>query len=92
MRNHILRNVMPQLTSSASILLAWALLDIAALEFIGLAGSPEVPTWGSMIGVGRAYIREAPWLVAAPGLALCASVLGFMLLSNVRQLFDRGRG
>jgi len=82
---HVLRNILPQMLSVMAVLLAWALLDCAALEFLGLAGPPELATWGGMIGVGRAYMREAVWEVLAPGLALAASVLALMLAGDLRR-------
>lgn len=86
---HVLRNVAPSMVSIATVILGWAMLDCAALEFLGLAGSPELATWGGMIGVGRAYIREAPWEIVAPSLALCLSVFSLMLAGNLGRFFRR---
>jgi peptide/nickel transport system permease protein len=85
-RRHFLRNISYPMLSFAAVVLAWSLLDSAALEFLGLAGSLENPTWGSMIGEGRAYFREAVWGVLGPSLFLCLTVLGLTLAANRSQL------
>lgn len=86
---HVIRNVVPQMLGVAAVFLAWAMLDCAALEFLGLAGPPELATWGGMIGVGRAYLREASWEVLAPGFALVISALGLMLVGNLRRILGQ---
>lgn len=83
---HVFRNVVPQMFSVTAVILAWALLDCASLEFLGLAGPPELATWGGMIGVGRAYLHEARWEVLAPGLALIVSASALMLIGNLRRV------
>jgi peptide/nickel transport system permease protein len=64
-------------------------LETAALSFLGLGAQPPAPEWGATLNQARPYIREAPWTVTFPGLALMIVVLGFNLLGDaLRDLFD----
>lgn len=72
---HLLPNAAGQIITFATVIYAWSLLDIAALDFLGLTGSPSIPTWGRMLNEGRAYLRVAPWIVLGPGVMLTLSVL-----------------
>ncbi len=72
---HILPNIGGQLLAFASVIYAWSLLNMAALDFLGVTGSPSWPTWGRMLAEGRAYLREAPWIALVPGSLLTLSVL-----------------
>jgi len=89
---HIVRNVAPPVLSVSAVILAWALLDYAALEFLGLAGSLENPTWGGMIGEGRLFSRQAIWMVLAPSLSLFLTVLCLTLAGNLQRLLSRSSG
>lgn len=91
MRHHILPNIAGELAAFATLIYAWSLLNLAALDFLGVSGSPSVPTWGRLLGEGRAYIRVAPWMVLAPGLLLTLSVLAVIGLSQVWQSEMRER-
>lgn len=62
--------------------LGYALLNISALSFLGLGAQPPTPEWGAMLAEGRALLRHAPWISAAPGLAITFSVLAFNLLGD----------
>jgi peptide/nickel transport system permease protein len=66
-----------------------AVLEIAALSFIGLTGLGNQPEWGSMIGLERNQIFTSPLLIFIPGVALTLTVLGFNLLGDgLRDAFD----
>lgn len=66
-----------------------AILDVAALGFLGLGAQPPAAEWGSMISDGFGRFREAPWLSIAPGLAIFFAVVGFNLLGDaVRDVLD----
>jgi ABC-type dipeptide/oligopeptide/nickel transport system permease subunit len=66
-----------------------AVLEIAALSFIGLAAQAPAPEWGSMIGVERNQLFTSPLLVFIPGVFLTITVLGFNLLGDgLRDAFD----
>lgn len=79
---HLLPNAMGQISAMGSVVLAWALVNGAALEFLGLAGSPSAPSWGRMINEGRAFLGTAPWIAVAPGVLLTLAVVSVMGLRD----------
>src|SRR5262249_9770246 len=82
----LLRHILPHLAGLALALAtlspATMILAEAGLAYLGLGAPPSAPSWGRMLREGQAYALAAPWLVAAPGLALLAVVLGFNLLGE----------
>lgn len=78
---HILPNVMPFLMVSASMQVASAVLSEAALSFLGL-GDPAFPSWGQMLQHSQAFLRQAWWMSAFPGVALALTILGLNLLGD----------
>ncbi len=77
----ILPNTLAPVIVTASVMVATAILNEAALSFLGL-GEPNLVSWGSMIGSGRDQLRTAGYLVALPGAALVLSVLALNLLGD----------
>ena len=68
---------------------ASAILDMAALSFLGLGAQPPTPEWGAMIAHSRALILRASWVMTFPGLAILFAVLGFNLLGDgLRDALD----
>jgi peptide/nickel transport system permease protein len=89
----LLRRIMPNaltpLIVQGSLGIATAVLEVAALSFLGLGQQPPFPEWGSMIGAERNQVFAAPHLVFIPGLALAITVLGFNLLGDgLRDALD----
>jgi ABC-type dipeptide/oligopeptide/nickel transport system permease subunit len=69
--------------------IATAILDAAALSFLGLGAQPPTPEWGTMLGAERNQVFTAPHLVFFPGLAIMVTVLGFNLLGDgLRDALD----
>ena len=69
--------------------MATAIISEASLSFLGLGVPPEIPTWGSMLADGRAYISTSWWLALFPGLCIFFTVLGINLLGDgMRDIFD----
>jgi peptide/nickel transport system permease protein len=93
MLRHVLPNSLGPLVVQASISMGIAILIEATLSFIGLGTQPPDPSLGSMLAEGRDFMRDAPWVVLYPGLAIALAVLGFNLLGDgLRDLIDtRGR-
>jgi peptide/nickel transport system permease protein len=79
---HILPNCISPVIVVSSLDLAYALLDIAALSFLGLGIQPPTPDWGSMLSDGQLVLLTAPHLAFAAGFAIVLGVLGFNLLGD----------
>lgn len=86
---HVLPNVLPSIIVRATLGISSAIIDCAALGFLGLGVQPPAAEWGDMLGRGRNYIFSAPWLMIFPGLAITISVLAFNLLGDgIRDALD----
>ncbi len=77
---HILPNVTAPIIVRATLGISMAILDTAALGFLGLGIQPPFAEWGTMLGAGRNYLFNAPHIVYFPGLAITITVLAFNLL------------
>jgi len=85
----IFPNALTPLIVAGTLGIAGAILDVAALSFLGLGAQPPLAEWGSMIALDRNQIFNAPWLILAPGIALTISVLGFNLFGDgLRDALD----
>jgi len=85
----ILPNALTPLIVQGTLGIASAILDAAALSFIGLGAQPPTPEWGSMLGAERNQVFTAPHLVFYPGLAIMLTVLSFNLLGDgLRDALD----
>lgn len=85
----ILPNALTPLIVQGTLGIAGAVLDVAALSFLGLGAQPPLAEWGSMIGQARNTMFAAPHLVLFPGIALALTVLGFNLLGDgLRDALD----
>ncbi|MCQ5105941.1 ABC transporter permease, partial [Eggerthella lenta] len=78
---HVLPNVLPSIIVRATLGISMAILDAAALGFLGLGVQPPAAEWGDMLGRGRNELFRAPWLMIFPGLAITLTVLAFNLLA-----------
>lgn len=94
MLRHILPNAFDPVLIQASVLMGIAILIEAALSFIGLGTQPPNPSLGLMLADGRDIMRDAPWVVIFPGLAIGLAVLSFNLIADgLRDALDpRGAG
>lgn len=87
--NHIFPNTLTPLIVQATLGIATAILDAAALSFLGLGAQPPTPEWGAMIGQGRGSVFSAPHIMLFPGIAIMLAVLGFNLLGDgLRDALD----
>lgn len=85
---HILPNTFGPILVKASLDAGSAILNIAALSFIGLGAVPPTPEWGAMISTGR-YKFYNWWMTTFPGLAMLSVVLGYNFFGDgVRDAFD----
>ncbi len=86
---HILPNSLAPIIVQGTLSIATAILDAAALGFLGLGAQPPQPEWGRMLSDSREYITNAPWTVLFPGLAIGLTVLGFNLFGDgMRDALD----
>jgi dipeptide transport system permease protein len=87
------REVLPNCTAplivQASLGVSTAILDAAALGFLGLGAQPPASEWGTMLADAREFVLRAWWVVTFPGLAILITVLAFNLLGDgLRDAFD----
>ena len=85
----ILPNALTPLIVQGTLGIATAILDAAALSFLGLGAQPPTPEWGAMLGQERNQVFTAPYLVFYPGVAIMITVLAFNLLGDgLRDALD----
>jgi len=86
---HVLPNAISPLIVQSTLGIGTAILETAALSFIGMGAQPPDPEWGSMLASERNQVFSAPHLVFFPGLAIMITVLGFNLLGDgLRDALD----
>lgn len=86
---HVLPNTFAPIIVYATLGMGTAVLQAAALGFLGLGAQPPQPEWGAMLSEGRQYIQTAPHVAAFPGLAILLLVLGFNLFGDgLRDVLD----
>ncbi len=86
---HVLPNSITPLIVQATLGIGVAIIDVAALSFLGLGAQPPTPEWGSMLSSERNQVFTAPFLVFIPGLAITFVVLAFNLLGDgLRDAID----
>lgn len=89
---HILPNALTPVIVASALGLGNAILLEAGLSFLGLGVQPPTPSWGNLIASGRDTLINAPWVAAAPGVALVLVVVAATLLGDaVRDRLDPGR-
>lgn len=79
---HALPNLVSPLLVQASFVFAFAQLQAAALDFLGLGLPPEIPSWGNMLAESRTYITRASWLLIFPGAAIILTVFSMNLVGD----------
>jgi len=87
--SHILPNSMAPVIVQGTLAIATAILEAAALGFLGLGAQPPTPEWGKMLADSKDYLQSAPWTMIFPGLAIMFTVLGFNLMGDgLRDAMD----
>lgn len=85
----VLPNCLAPLIVQATLSFSSAILDAAALGFLGLGVQPPTPEWGTMLASARDYIERAWWVVSLPGLTILLSVLAINLMGDgLRDALD----
>ena len=87
---HMLPNSLGPVLVQATLVLATAVIEVAALSFLGLgAADPAVAEWGRMLVIAQDRLEQAPQLALYPGLAIAVTALGFTLLGEaLREALD----
>jgi dipeptide transport system permease protein len=89
MFNEVLPNCMAPLIVQATLSFSTAILDAAALGFLGLGAQAPTPEWGTMLADSLKFLQSAPWVVTFPGLAILITVLAFNLMGDgLRDALD----
>jgi dipeptide transport system permease protein len=85
----ILPNCLAPLVVQATLGYSSAIIDAAALGFLGLGAQPPTPEWGAMLSGALQFIQQAWWVVTLPGLAIFVTVLAFNLMGDgIRDALD----
>jgi len=86
---HILPNIISAIIVKASMDIGFAILNLAALGFIGAGAQQPVPEWGAMVSYGRRYLPNWWWYSTFPGLGMFLTVFGFNMFGDgLRDVFD----
>lgn len=89
MLKHVLPNVLAPVIVQFTLVIGYAIMEIAALSFLGLGVQPPIPEWGAMISFGRGYLRDYGYMVTMPGLAIMLTVFSINLLGDgLRDALD----
>jgi len=89
MFSEVLPNCAAPLIVQASLGISTAILDAAALGFLGLGAQPPSPEWGTMLADAREFVLRAWWVVTFPGLMILVAVLAFNLMGDgLRDALD----
>ena len=86
---HILPNSMTPVVVQATLAIATAIIEAAALGFLGLGAQAPQAEWGKMLADARIFFINAPWAMIFPGLAIMLTVIGFNLMGDgLRDALD----
>ena len=89
MFNTVLPNCMAPIIVQAALTISNAILEAAALGFLGLGAQPPSPEWGAMLASAREFLQASPWIVTEPGLAILITVLAINLVGDgLRDALD----
>lgn len=79
---HLLPNCFTPILVQSAVCFSDAVLNAAALGFLGLGVQAPYPEWGTMLSDSKNYIQQAPWLMTIPGLCLLLLILSTQLISD----------
>ena len=86
---HVIPNCMSPIIVQITLRIASAIIATSSLSFLGLGVPVPAPEWGSMLNLGRSYVRTASYLTIFPGIAILITVLAFNLLGDgLRDALD----
>lgn len=86
---HVLPNSFSPIVVQGTLAIATAIIEAAALGFLGLGAQAPYPEWGKMLSDAKTYLMNAPWTMIFPGLSIMLVVLGFNLMGDgLRDALD----
>ncbi len=86
---HILPNIVPTLVVYSMLEMAWILMSISTLSFLGIGAQPPTPEWGALVSSGKNYILSAPHISTYPVIFIFITVTAFNLLGDgLRDVLD----
>ena len=86
---HILPNCIPTIIVYSMLEMAWVIMSISTLSFLGIGATPPTPEWGALISAGKTYILSAPHAAGFPVIFIFTTVMGFNLLGDgLRDVLD----
>ncbi|MCD8077036.1 MAG: ABC transporter permease [Lachnospiraceae bacterium] len=86
---HIIPNIMAQVIVQMTLSISGTIVSVAGLSFLGLGVQPPAPEWGAMLSAGRSYLRDYPWMVIAPGIAMMLTLFSLNVVGDgVRDALD----
>ena len=86
---HILPNCIPTIIVYSMLEMAWVIMSISTLSFLGIGATPPTPEWGALISAGKKYILSAPHAAGFPVIFIFTTVMGFNLLGDgLRDVLD----
>ena len=89
LRRRIMPNALTPIIVQGTLGIAGAIIEVAALSFLGIGAQPPLAEWGSMIGIERNAVFAAPHLIIFPGMAIVITCLAFNLLGDgIRDALD----
>ena len=87
--HHVLPNSMAPIIVQGTLAIATAIIEAAALGFLGMGAVAPQPEWGKMLSDAKSLLMIAPWTMIFPGLAIMVTVLGFNLMGDgLRDALD----
>ncbi len=86
---HILPNCIAPMIVQGTFIFGFAVLSEASLSFLGVGAPPYIPSWGNILGEARVFVRDAPYMMLYPGLALSFTILALNLIGDgIRDWLD----
>jgi peptide/nickel transport system permease protein len=86
---HLIPNIKYKIISYSVVIFTWSILNIAGLEYLGLAGPPDSLSWGRMLYDGRSYLSIAPWIAWSAGGAIV--IMTIFIIQFSEAFINRGR-
>ncbi len=86
---HIIPNIMAQLLVIMTLSISSNIVQVSSLSFLGLGIQPPTPEWGAMLASGRSLLRDAPWIILAPGIVMMITLFSLNIIGDgIRDALD----